>query len=74
MTWEGRLIGDYIGALLLHFFSRPVYMAINSFVFLLVVVNISYIPALFFHKSVINEDNVIMLLVKGGLIQWQRRE
>ena len=69
MTWEGRLIGDYIGALLLHFFSRPVYMAINSFVFLLVVVNISFIPALFFHKSTINEDNVILLWT-AFLLYW----
>lgn len=61
MTWEGRLIGDYTGALLLHFFSRPVYMGINSLIFLIILVQISFVPSVVDQKSVINKSNVILL-------------
>ena len=61
MHWEGRLIGDYTGALLLHFFSRPVYMGINSLVFLITMIQISFVPSVVNQKPLINKSNVIFL-------------
>ena len=69
LNWEGRLIGDYTASLLLCLFTKPVYMAINSLVFLIVVINISLIPSLLQGKSLINNYSSFFLWI-AFLLYW----
>lgn len=54
LSWNGRFIVDWISSLLLRSFSRPVYMAINTFVFLMVVILISVLPNIINKKPLIS--------------------
>lgn len=63
MNWEGRLIGDYTASLLLNLFSRPIYMAINSLVFLIVLINISVITQLLQGRKAIDKFSSFLLWI-----------
>lgn len=69
LNWEGRIIGDYIASLLLNLFSKPVYMAINTLVFLSVVINISLIPLVLQGRSWIHKDSSLFLWI-SFMMYW----
>ena len=61
IDWSGRFIVDYTTSMLLNLFSRPVYMAINSLVAVVVLVNISLLPKIFMDNKFINSSTTIVL-------------
>ena len=69
LNWEGRLIGDYTASILLCFFNKPIYMAINSLVFLIVIINISLISQLLQGEQYINRHSIILLWLTF-LLYW----
>jgi len=63
------LIGDYTASLLIGSFSKPVYMAVNSLIFLIVVINISIFPRLLQGKPLIDRFSCLMLWI-SFLLYW----
>ncbi|MCR5293860.1 MAG: DUF6056 family protein [Lachnospiraceae bacterium] len=62
MGWSGRFITDYTSSILLNLFDKPVYMAINSFVLMIVMITITVLPNIVMGKSLIGKGS--------GLILW----
>ncbi len=69
MNWSGRFITDYTSSILLNLFSKKTYMAINSFAFLLVLINISLISSLAIGEKLINKNSYLILWV-AFFIYW----
>lgn len=63
LNWSGRFITDYTSSLLLNLFSKPIYMAINSLVFLFMLMNISFIPSVVKDKKLINKNSCTILWI-----------
>lgn len=63
ITWSGRFITDYTSALLLNLFKRPVYMAINSFVLLVIIILITILPNIVRKKRIIDKSSFVILWI-----------
>ena len=63
LDWSGRFITDYLSSLLLNLFSRPVYMAINTVVFLVVIMIISLLPYILRRKKIDGNASIILWIV-----------
>ena len=61
MSWSGRFITDYISTILLNLFSKPLYMAINSFVFTLIMALVSIIPNIITKQKIISLGTSVIL-------------
>ena len=61
MKWSGRFITDYTSSILLNLFSRPVYMALNSIVFLLTMVLVCVFPNIVTKRNLIGKESFIVL-------------
>ena len=69
-NWEGRLLGDYTASFLLNVFSKPVYMAINSLVFLITIVNLSLISQLLLQGKIIINKYASIILWFSFFLYW----
>lgn len=63
MGWSGRFITDYTSSILLNLFEKPVYMAINSFVLVIVMITITVLPNIVMRKSLIGKGSALILWV-----------
>jgi len=68
-NWSGRLITDFTSSYLLNLFSRPVYMAINSVVLVLVLLSISLLPRVIVQKPY-DRASVVMTFGMVFMAYW----
>lgn len=61
MKWSGRFVTDYTSSILLNLFSRPVYMAINSLVFLVIMVLVSVLPNIVRKRPLFDKETFLVL-------------
>ena len=61
LNWSGRFITDYTSSIMLNLFNKSTYMAINSAVLLIVLINISLIPTIIAKDKFINSNTVFTL-------------
>ena len=69
LNWSGRFIVDYVSSFLLNSFPRPIYMAINSMVLIILVVTITILPNLIKEEKWINKRSSVVLWV-SFLLYW----
>ena len=63
MRWSGRFITDYTSSILLNLFEKPVYMAINSFALMIIMVIITLLPNIVRGKRLIGKGSALVLWV-----------
>ncbi len=63
LGWNGRVIADWTSSILLRLFSRPVNMALNTLVFVIVMVLITLLPAVIRQRPLIGRGSSIMLWI-----------
>lgn len=61
LNWSGRFITDYISSLCLNLLSKPIYMALNSLVLLVILICISLIPSIIAKEKFINSKSTVLL-------------
>lgn len=61
LSWSGRFITDYISSTLLVCFSKPVYMAINSLVVVIVIASMTSMPRIVMKQNFIGQYSWLML-------------
>ena len=69
LNWSGRFIVDYTSSILLNCFNRPIYMAINSLVLLIVIVLASVIPSVVLENKLINRNTKYILWL-NYMLYW----
>ena len=70
LGWSGRFITDYISSLLLNLLTRPVYMAVNSFVLLTVMVLVSVLPSFVRNRGEIIHRGSSVILWLVFVLYW----
>ena len=63
INWSGRFITDFTASFLLNIFEKPIYMAINSFVLLAVIIIISILPNIVRKEKKITRGSSIILWI-----------
>ena len=61
LGWSGRFIADYISSVMLNYFSKPIYMAINSFALIIVIIALSFLPPIIMKQKLIDKNSWLML-------------
>ena len=61
--WSGRFITDYTASFLLNCFKKPIYMAVNSFVLLVVTIIISLLPIIVRREKITRGSTIIFWIV-----------
>lgn len=63
LNWSGRFIADYTSSILMNLFSRPVYMALNSFAFLAISIMVTLLPGVVRKEELIVSNSFIILWI-----------
>lgn len=61
LKWNGRFLVNYTASIVLNLFKRWVYMAINSFFLLVLIILITILPNIIMKKKIINSMSFVIL-------------
>lgn len=61
LRWNGRFLVNYIASIFLNLLKRWQYMAVNAFVFLVLMILITVLPNIIMRKKLINKRSFVIL-------------